>query len=61
MQLINCTAGFSGWMAHMEGANAVLARHEKSLERDELSTMLLRHLKLSNVSRLASLHIIAQY
>lgn len=45
----------------MEGANAVLARHEKSLERDELSTMLLRHLKLSNVSGLASLHTIAQY
>lgn len=35
----------------MEGANAVLARHEKALERDELSVMLLRHLKLSNVSR----------
>lgn len=50
-QLINCTAGFSGWMAHMEGANAVLARHQKSLERDPLSTMLLRHLKLSNVSQ----------
>lgn len=56
-QLINCTAGFSGWMAHMEGANAVLARHEKSLERDELSTLLLRHLKLSNVSQTLPLPI----
>lgn len=34
----------------MEGANAVLARHEQFLERDELTRMLLRQLRLSNVS-----------
>ncbi|KAJ5106309.1 hypothetical protein N7456_002984 [Penicillium angulare] len=48
-EVINCTYGFAGWMAHMQGANAVLARHEKSLKRDQLSTMLLRQLKLSNI------------
>ena len=37
-------------MAHMQGANAVIAKHYKSLERNELSKMLLRQLKLSNVS-----------
>lgn len=37
-------------MAHMQGANAVIAKHHKSLERNELSKMLLRQLKLSNVS-----------
>lgn len=35
----------------MQGANAVVARHRKSLERDELSKLLVRQLKLSNVSR----------
>ncbi|KAJ5278762.1 hypothetical protein N7478_004134 [Penicillium angulare] len=48
-EVINCTYGFAGWMAHMQGANAVLALHEKSLKRDQLSTMLLRQLKLSNI------------
>lgn len=42
-------------MAHMQGANAVLSRHKKSLKRDQLSSMLLRQLKLSNVSRLQDL------
>jgi len=37
-------------MAHMEGANAVLAQHHQSLVGDEISKMLLRHLKLANVS-----------
>jgi hypothetical protein len=50
-QLINCSSGFSGWMAHMEGANAVLARHHQKLEGDQMSKMLLRHLILANVSR----------
>ena len=44
-------------MAHMQGANAVLSRHEKSLKRDQLSSMLLRQLKLSNVSMLQDLFI----
>lgn len=48
-QMINSTSGFSGWMAHMQGANAVVAQHEKSLERDQISNMLFRQLKLSNV------------
>ncbi|KAJ5630010.1 hypothetical protein N7528_003667 [Penicillium herquei] len=48
-EVINCTYGFAGWMAHMQGANAVLARHEKSLKRNQLSTMVLRQLKLSNI------------
>lgn len=38
-----------GWMAHVQGANAMLARHEKSMERNQVSTLLLRQLKLSNV------------
>lgn len=33
----------------MQGANAVVAQHEKSLERDQISIMLFRQLKLSNV------------
>ena len=33
----------------MQGANAVVAQHEKSLERDQVSIMLFRQLKLSNV------------
>lgn len=33
----------------MQGANAVVAHHEKSLERDQVSIMLFRQLKLSNV------------
>ena len=33
----------------MQGANAMLARHEKSMERNQVSTLLLRQLKLSNV------------
>jgi hypothetical protein len=37
----------------MEGANAVLARHQKFLEKDHLSLLLLRQLKLSNVSSAA--------
>lgn len=37
-------------MAHMEGANALLARHHQSLVEDEISKMILRHLKLANVS-----------
>ncbi|KAJ5763573.1 hypothetical protein N7533_002254 [Penicillium manginii] len=48
-ELINCSSGFSGWMAHMEGANAVLARHHQKLEGDQMSKMLLRHLKLANI------------
>jgi hypothetical protein len=39
-------------MAHMQGANAVVAQHEKSLERDQVSIMLFRQLKLSNVGSL---------
>lgn len=39
----------------MQGANAVMARHRKSLERDELSKLLVRQLKLSNVNRFAPL------
>ncbi|KAF3394132.1 hypothetical protein F1880_004991 [Penicillium rolfsii] len=35
-EVINSTSGFSGWMAHMQGANAVVAQHEKSLERDQI-------------------------
>lgn len=34
----------------MQGANAVMARYEKVLEKDQLSILLLRQLKLSNVS-----------
>lgn len=49
--MINSTSGFSGWMAHMQGANAVVSQHEKSLERDQVSTMLFRQLKLSNVGK----------
>lgn len=37
-------------MAHTQGANAVLAQREGSLGKDELSIMLVRQLKLSNVS-----------
>ncbi|KAJ5183429.1 hypothetical protein N7492_001045 [Penicillium capsulatum] len=48
-EVINSTSGFAGWMAHMQGANAVVARHRKSLERDELSKLLVRQLKLSNI------------
>lgn len=36
----------------MQGANAVVAQHEKSLERDQVSIMLFRQLKLSNVGNL---------
>ncbi|CEJ54055.1 hypothetical protein PMG11_00380 [Penicillium brasilianum] len=48
-EVINSTSGFSGWMAHMQGANAVVAQYGKSLERDQISIMLFRQLKLSNI------------
>ena len=40
----------------MEGANAVLARHHQNLAGDDISKMLLRHLKLANVSTEHSIH-----
>jgi hypothetical protein len=36
-------------MAPLQGANDVLAHHEKLLRSDQLSSMLLRQLKLANV------------
>jgi hypothetical protein len=39
-------------MAHMQGANAVVAQHEKSLEKDQVSVLLFRQLKLSNVGNI---------
>lgn len=40
----------------MQGANAVVAQYEKSLEGDQVSILLLRHLKLANVGDSSSLH-----
>lgn len=40
----------------MQGANAVVAQYEKSLERDQVSILLLRQLKLANVGDSSSLH-----
>lgn len=45
-------------MAHMEGANAVLAQHHQKLKGDQMSKMLLRHLKLANVGNLPFLWIL---
>jgi hypothetical protein len=44
-------------MAHMQGANAIVAQHEKSLERDQVSIMLFRQLKLSNVGNPTARHV----
>lgn len=43
-------------MAHMQGANAVVAQYERSLEGDQVSILLLRQLKLANVDDSSSLH-----
>ena len=34
----------------MQGANAVLARHQGNMKKDQVSAVLVRHIKLSNVS-----------
>ncbi|KAJ5340474.1 hypothetical protein N7541_009598 [Penicillium brevicompactum] len=49
-EVINCSSGFAGWTAHMQGANAVLARHQGNMKKDQVSAVLVRHIKLSNVS-----------
>ncbi|KAJ5245970.1 hypothetical protein N7468_000953 [Penicillium chermesinum] len=48
-EVINCTYGFAGWMAHVQGANAVIAHNLRNLENNQLSSLMLREMKLSNI------------
>ncbi|KAK9851800.1 hypothetical protein MYU51_009327 [Penicillium brevicompactum] len=54
-EVINCSSGFAGWTAHMQGANAVLARHQGNMKKDQVSAVLVRHIKLSNMAQVQSI------